>query len=86
MARDLLAASSDGELRAAITEYDVREVEATGDLATADVWVRNDAFPEGQDEYTLKLTLRRIGADWRIGGVSLEPLWEPEDLGPEVDR
>ena len=86
VARDLLAASSDGEHRPAITEYDVREVEATGAQATADVWVRNDAFPEGQDEYTLKLTLRRIGADWRIGGVSLEPHWKPEDLGPEVDR
>ena len=86
VARSLLEESGDGEHHPAISEYDVREVDVTGAQATATVWVRNDAFPEGQDEHTLKLTLRRIGADWRIDGVSLEPRWEPEDLGPEVDR
>lgn len=85
-ARSLLAVEVDEEHRPAISEYDVREVNVSGDRATASVWVRNDVFPEGQDEFTLKLTLERVGEAWRIDGMELEPHWEPADLGPEVGR
>lgn len=82
----LLPAEADGEHESAITAFDVREVQVTGEQATADVWVRNQAFPDGEDEFRLVLTLRREGRAWRVDDLALEPWWEPADLGPEVDR
>lgn len=85
-AESLLPAEAEGEHQPAISEYDVRDVQVTGEQAVADVWVRNEGFPEGEDEFSLVLTLRRVEGAWRIDDLELEPHWEPEDLGPEVDR
>lgn len=85
-AHAFLPEETEGEHQPAISEYDVREVQVTGERAVADVWLRNEVLPDGEDEFTLVLTLLRAEGDWRVDDIELEPHWEPADLGPEVVR
>lgn len=63
----------------AIGEARIRDVRVETDAATADVWLRNTVFPRGRDEFLLRLVLRRVRGTWRVGGLSLEPYWNPTE-------